>query len=523
MISIDREFEALIPALTEAEHVALSHSLRAAGRALDPIKVWTGEGIIVDGHNRYRICTEHELPYEVQELEFADRAAAKAWMLDHQSSRRNLSRDQQIMLRVMHGAEPLPRTAKTSVATAHRAHAAGYGDDVLSGKLTLRMAKNRITPKAPRGPKKRPEIPQGHELAGVSTLSDGSGVTSAQWNKTRIAGAEEAPHEPVPEGHLVVQTSTMLRGDGTTSVQWVKAKADEAKREQAMRDAWARHAQVYAGAADPTPSPTDRTEDIITLYPLGDPHIGMLSWEPETGDNFDTEIAVRELLACVRLLVGAGRSEHAIICNLGDFLHAQNDSNKTPGHGNELDVDGRYAKVLDAGHALLRGIVDAALAVHETVTIRNLPGNHDPRVAAELAMWLRAVYEREPRVIVPDAYASQQYDRFGKNLFGWHHGDRARATELPAIMATDRAEDWGQTTERVWHVGHIHHLTKHEHPGCVVESHRTMAAKDAWHAGRYRAGRSLVAIEYHREFGEISRSTRGIECVREALKGKSTQ
>jgi hypothetical protein len=133
-------------------------------------------------------------------------------------------------------------------------------------------------------------------------------------------------------------------------------------------------------------------------------------------------------------------------------------------------------------------------------------------------MWLRAVYENDPRVTIEDAYAAHQYDRFGKVLIGWHHGDRTPMSELPAIMATDRAQDWGEAEERIWHCGHVHHKNKDkEHPGCVVETHRTMAGRDAWHAGRYRAGRSLSAITYHKEFGEVSRQTVNLARVRARL------
>jgi hypothetical protein len=377
-------------------------------------------------------------------------------------------------------------------------------------------------PMPPRGPMSPPDDPyvisEGHELSGLSSLVGPDGATRMAWHKTRVAGADP---EPLPEGFspIPVRVSRMSRGDGQQVIEWASYKPEEIERDAAMRAAWARHAEVYAGLAAPVAAPAFSDADLVTLYPLGDPHIGMLSWAPETGDHFDAKIACRELLECVRLMVEAAPpSSHAIVCNLGDFLHAQDESARTPGHGNQLDVDGRYPKLLDMGHVLLRGIVDLTLAKHQHVTKRNLPGNHDPRVAAELMYWLRAVYEREPRVTVADAFAAHQYDRFGSCLFGWHHGDRTKASELPAIMATDRASDWGQTTERVWHVGHVHHLTRVETPGCVVETHRTMAGRDAWHAGRYRAQRSLQAITYHREYGEVSRVTVGLERVRHALK-----
>lgn len=377
------------------------------------------------------------------------------------------------------------------------------------------------TPRPPRGPSAKPFIPEGHELGGVSTLTNEAGDTTAQWNKTRVAGADPTP---LPEGFGAPSSiSRLTRGDGSVVSEWQTYKPGEVDRARLMLDAWKLHVEEYRGIAPPVPTPAMTDDDTMTVYPLGDPHIGMLSWAPECGDHFDTKIAVRELTQCVRLMVAsAPPSSQAIITNLGDFLHAQDDTQLTPGHKNKLDVDGRHSKVLRAGLNLLRGIVDAALERHDTVTIRNLPGNHDPQVAAVLAMWLAAVYEGAPRVIVADAYAPHQFDVFGATLIGWHHGDGTPINDLPALMAADMGEAWGRTTFHVWHTGHIHHLTRKEFPACVVESHRTMAARDGFHARRYRSGRSLSAITYHREFGEVARASVGIERVRAALEGKVT-
>ena len=47
---------------------------------------------------------------------------------------------------------------------------------------------------------------------------------------------------------------------------------------------------------------------------------------------------------------------------------------------------------------------------------------------------------------------------------------------------------------------------KKEFSGLTWESFRTLAAKDAWAAGRgYRAGRDMLCIVHHREHGEIER------------------
>ena len=365
-----------------------------------------------------------------------------------------------------------------------------------------------------------PQLAPGLELRAQTVHVKGSdGSLLDRYDKSGLA-PRPALYPDVLEGHHITKTTVHRRGDGQLMDHYITGKVDEALREIAMREAWARHAALYAGLADATTTrPAACDDDLIALYPLGDPHIGMLAWAPEAGEHFDLKIATRELLACVRLMVdGAPRAKRAIICNLGDFLHAQDEQQLTPGHGHKLDVDGRFAKVLDAGHALLRGIVDAALVKHERVTIRNLPGNHDPQVAAMLAMWLRAVYEKEPRVEVADAFSAYQFDRFGCCLFGWAHGDGAKAEQLPLLMANAEPQNWGATTEHVWHTGHVHHLSTKEYAGCVVETHRTLAGKDYWHASKgYSAKRSLQVICYHRDYGHVTRNTVGLERVRAAL------
>jgi len=533
---VDPEFEALLPALSDDDprFLALVDSISSEG-CRDPLVTW--RGVLLDGHHRLRACAITDRPYMTTEIELPDRAAALAWIVTTQASRRNLSDDHTAALCVLSGVTLPEYLRATAGLTAQQIMRQPRGEEALRWMLegptrTLRSARNqakrlrgeavtrpRRRPEAspPRGPDATQHIPEGHELAGLSTLADAEGNATAAWHKTRVAGADEPP-TPLPDDAHLVSTSVMQRGDGSIGVQWSSYDRAKADRDAAVREAMARHVAQYSGLAAPVPAPEHSDEDLCTLYPLGDPHIGMLAWAPEAGAHFDLHIATTELIKCVDLLVqGAPASKRAIVTNLGDFFHAQDDAARTPGHGNQLDLDGRFAKVLEAGYAILRRIIDLALTKHEVVEVRNLPGNHDPNMAHSIALWLRAVYERDPRVIVQDSVAALQYDVHGTCLFGWAHGDGAKPAELSAIMASDRPVDWGATTERVWHTGHVHHLSRKESPGCVVESHRTMAAKDAWHARRYRSGQSLCAITYHAQFGEVGRSTVNLARVRSAL------
>ena len=87
-LRIDPEFSSVAPPLTDAELRLLRESLQEEG-CMNPLVVWNG--VIIDGHNRYRICQELGIPFAVEEIAFEDRAAAKIWIVKNQIARRNLT------------------------------------------------------------------------------------------------------------------------------------------------------------------------------------------------------------------------------------------------------------------------------------------------------------------------------------------------------------------------------------------------------------------------------------------------
>jgi len=87
IMEILKELEALIPPLTSEEFKQLERNILKEG-IRDPLVTWNG--ILVDGHNRYRIAQEHDMNYVTVEKEFADMNAVKEWMINNQFGRRNL-------------------------------------------------------------------------------------------------------------------------------------------------------------------------------------------------------------------------------------------------------------------------------------------------------------------------------------------------------------------------------------------------------------------------------------------------
>ena len=86
-IIIDEEFRSLLPALDKETYRLLEENIIQNG-CRDALVLW--EGILIDGYNRYRICTEHEIPFNTIEKAFGAREEALIWIVSNQISRRNL-------------------------------------------------------------------------------------------------------------------------------------------------------------------------------------------------------------------------------------------------------------------------------------------------------------------------------------------------------------------------------------------------------------------------------------------------
>ncbi len=89
-IMIDREFRGMIPPLKTDEYKNLEESLRQEG-CRNPIILWND--VIVDGHNRYEICTRLDIPYRTVQRKFSSREEVVSWICLNQLSRRNLSEE----------------------------------------------------------------------------------------------------------------------------------------------------------------------------------------------------------------------------------------------------------------------------------------------------------------------------------------------------------------------------------------------------------------------------------------------
>ena len=98
-IIIDEEFRSLLPALDKETYAALEDNLITNG-CRDALIIWND--ILIDGYNRYEICSKLRIPYNIVSMDFDSREEVLIWIISNQVSRRNLTQMQLSFYRGLH-------------------------------------------------------------------------------------------------------------------------------------------------------------------------------------------------------------------------------------------------------------------------------------------------------------------------------------------------------------------------------------------------------------------------------------
>lgn len=357
-------------------------------------------------------------------------------------------------------------------------------------------------------------------VASRAALELGVDVRSVQRHVKEL---RENPGGTVPamidpgEGMFTKGTSTLVEiqedGSVTPKLQWHKAD----KEKQNLFHAFETAVKRLSKEARPyTPAPRkleSYSKDTLSVIPIGDPHVGMQAWAQESGEPWDLKIAKSTHVDALReLLRFAPRSEVCILANLGDFFHMDDQTNQTPAHKHQLDVDNRWAKVLEVGLEIQVEMIELCLTHFKRVIVDNTRGNHDPHMSMMLSHYSKAYFRDESRVEVNMDPGLYHYHQFGRNMLAFHHGHRVKLEALPGVMAANRPQMWGETIYRKCYTGHVHSNNSIEKNGAKAESYGTLAARDAHAAGGgYWSERTLTVETWHEKFGLIGTNQLPVE------------
>lgn len=258
---------------------------------------------------------------------------------------------------------------------------------------------------------------------------------------------------------------------------------------------------------EPIAPPSDAVDDLMTIYPIADAHIGMRAIKEETGDDYNLDIASERIRRSMDELVELSpSSRRAIILDVGDLTHADDTSYATPKSKHALDMSGTQYESIDLAIEVLSAGIFAALRKHIEVLVRVLRGNHNENSYIAIMFALHERFRDNPRVTIEKTPSDFFVHDFGKCMFAAHHGDKGRAERLVMHMAHEWPEIWGNTKWRYYFTGHLHHAKLQDIGGVQVEQLRSVSSRDKYSATHgYVGSPQMQSITYHKEFGEKSR------------------
>lgn len=321
---------------------------------------------------------------------------------------------------------------------------------------------------------------------------------------------------------LVKAKSTLYDKDGEIKLEWVKTKVNEEMFYENMKLAVLEMMKGFEDKAKNVEIPKFCDDDLMTLIPLPDLHWGLLIDKDEiSSHNYDYNLNVAErwvVASLKHLLEVSPNSKTGVIVDLGDFTHSDSNDNRTPKSKHVLTTDGRYSKIIKTAFETTCKLLEMALEKFEKVIFYSLPGNHNETIPLYLQAYLQAYFRKEPRITIINENKPIQYLYHGKNILLFSHGHELRPEKAGEVLIKDNKDVYSDM-EYFWaHFGHYHHNRAYE-TSLVnsIEIHKNIIPQDNYadsHGYRGSIGYAK-SITYHKEYGEVSRSTFNIKMIGE--------
>lgn len=254
----------------------------------------------------------------------------------------------------------------------------------------------------------------------------------------------------------------------------------------------------------------DNIDNHLLVVDPADIHVGKLGKSYETGEEYNTELAIKRVHEGVAgiLKKSEGFNIDKILFVAGnDVLHIDTPDRKTR-NGTPQDTDGMWYENFLKAKEMYITVIDRLLLKADVHFMFN-PSNHDYTNGFFLADSITSWYRECKNITFDVSISHRKYYRYHDNLIGTTHGDGARGIDLPILMATESKEDWAKSKHRYIYTHHVHHKTSKDHPGVTIESLRSPSGADSWHhiKGHQHAVRAIEGFLHHQNHGQIARLT----------------
>ena len=254
----------------------------------------------------------------------------------------------------------------------------------------------------------------------------------------------------------------------------------------------------------------EKSEDghALVLDPA-DIHIGKLCSAFETGEDYNSQIAVKRVLEGVEGILQKSNGfniDKIYFIGGNDILHIDTPKNQTTA-GTQQDTSGMWYDNFLIAKQLYVDILESLIQIADVHFVFN-PSNHDYTNGFFLADVVKTHFRNCDNITFDCSIAHRKYFTYGDNLIGTTHGDGAKQNDLGSLMAHE-SKEWSNSKHRYVYTHHVHHKTSKDLIGVTVESLRSPSGTDSWHSRNGYTG-SPKAVEgfiHHPKFGQVARLT----------------
>ena len=259
----------------------------------------------------------------------------------------------------------------------------------------------------------------------------------------------------------------------------------------------------------------DNKDGHLLIIDIADLHIGKLAESTESGQQYNTDIAVKRGLEGVQgvLNKSKGFNIDKILFVIGnDVLHTDNTKSTTTS-GTPQDTDRMWHSNYIIARDMYIEIISSLMQIADVHIVHN-PSNHDYMSGFMLADSIFCWFRKSKNITWDVSISHRKYFMYGCSLIGTSHGDGGKMDTLPLTMAVE-SEDWSKATYRYIYLHHIHHnkkykfLTSSDFPGITVEYLRSPSGTDSWHhRNQYQhAPKAVEGFIHSKEYGQVAKIT----------------
>lgn len=300
------------------------------------------------------------------------------------------------------------------------------------------------------------------------------------------------------------------------STYWYKGKHFSIKSNpgqidySSLRDELMQEMRDYAPNYPTIVRSIGQEESYLLVIDPADIHIGKLSMGLLNNTAYNSKIAVDRVFEGVQGILDkcAGYKIDKILFVAGnDILHIDNPQRKTA-NNTPQDTDGMWYSNYQIAKKLYIDILEILLQVADVHVVFN-PSNHDFTSGFFLCDAVETWFAKSKNITFDATITHRKYFKYGLNLIGTTHGDGAKVSDLPLLMAQEAKELWGLTKHWYVYTHHVHHKNSKDYGGVNVESLRSPSGTDWWHhqKGFQGAPKAVEGFLHSKTEGQVGRFT----------------